>query len=143
MTFNTIKLVRKFIFIFLFLCSSACVSTKPTPDVCNSFKSGKYVQYMYNNSGLGHWTKMTLHIDIRDSFQIVTREYPIRDTQISRLKWPSPCKFNSLWINPKTDLDSASVKIYPKGTNYSIKKVTSKYILVKSRGQVDTIWKTN
>jgi hypothetical protein len=85
---------------------------------------------------------MTLYIERNDSFEIVTREYPIIDTQISRLKWTGQCEYNLVWINPKTHLDSAYVKVSPNGTNYSIKKVTSKFILVKSRSQLDTIWKT-
>jgi len=98
---------------------------------------------MYNNSGLGHWTKMTLYIERNDSFEITTREYPIKDTQISRLKWTGPCEYNLLWINPQTHLDSVYLKVSPNGTTYSIKQVTAKYILVKSSGQIDTIWKTN
>ena len=130
-------------FLFLFFYLNGCLSTKPSVDVCNGFKNGSYIQYMYNNSGLGHWTKMTLYIERNDSLQITTREYPISDTTISRLKWLSPCKYNLLWLNPQTHLDSTFLKVSPNGITYLIKEVTSKYILVKSNSQLDTLWKRN
>lgn len=122
----------------LSFCLTGCIATKLQPDDCDKFRSGKYIHYMY---GLGHWTKMTLYFEINDSLQTVTREYPIRDTQIFRIKWLSRCEYNLLWINPQTHDDSAYVRISNKGKTYRIKKLTSNYVIVKSNNQVDTLWK--
>jgi hypothetical protein len=123
----------------LSFCFAGCISIKSS-DNCERLRTGKFIQYMYNSSGMGHWTKITLFIERNDSIQVVTQEYPFRDTQIFRIKWLDRCKYNLLWTNPQTSFDSAYAKASPNGTTYRIIKQTSNYVLVRWRNQVDTIW---
>ena len=134
-----LKLTAAITLLFIF-CLAGCRSIKQV-SVCNGFKNGRYVHYMYNNSSIGHWPKTTLNIEISDSFHIVTREYPFRDTQIFRVKWLGRCRYSLLFINPTTYLDSAFLRLSPKGKTYRIKKLSPDYILIKSQNQLDTIWK--
>lgn len=85
---------------------------------------------------------MTLYIERNDSLEIVTREYPFRDTMISRITWIDPCRYNLVWINPKTYFDSFILKVSPQRIN-TIKQVTANYVLVASGHKFDTLWKAN
>ena len=128
------------ILIIVFSSLGGCVSTSEHIG-CGSYDNGRYIQYLYNPSGLGHWTKMTLNIEKRDSFEIVTREYPITDTAIYKVTWVDHCKYKLIRTNPKDNLDSFMVRQNPKGLLRTVKKVTSEYLLIKSKYRLDTLWK--
>jgi hypothetical protein len=132
--------IRIKILIIVFCSFCGCVSTRKHFD-CGNYKNGKYIQYLYNTSGFGHWTKITLNVEKRDSFEIVTREYPISDTAIYHITWVDRCKYNLNLKNPNTDLDSFMVRRYTKGVLHTIRQETSEYLIIKSRNRLDTLWK--
>lgn len=129
--------------LLLFALLGSCVSTKPTAGDCAGCKTGHFTYDMYDNSGIGHWPKMTLFVERNDSLEIITRNYPIQDTVISRITWLSDCKYNLQRLFPVSHFDSLYVKLRPKGNTYTIKKVTANYILTKQDRKADTLWRVN
>jgi hypothetical protein len=118
--------------------------TKPTPEKCSNFRSGRYIFNMYNETGLGHWRKLSYFITRNDSLEFVTSNAFPNDTSIYRITWTGPCEYRSFLLNPKIGLDSFLVQKYPSGTINTILKVTDDYFIVKNYGnQRDTVWKTN
>ena len=96
---------------------------------------------MYNESGLGHWKKLTYFITRSDSLEIVTSTHFPEDTAINKITWTGACEYKSFRLNPKIDLDSFLVRENPTGTHHTIVKATEDYFIVKNLGRKDTIWK--
>ena len=133
------KLIRT---ILLTLSFYSCTATKPTPENCREFRSGRYIFNKYNKSGLGHWSKLTYFITRMDSLEFETATHFPNDTSIYRIAWTGACEYRSLLLNPKMDLDSFFVKTYPSGTKHTIIKATDDYYIAKrNRNDRDTIWK--
>lgn len=118
-----------------------CTVTKLAPQQCDEFRSGSYVYNMYNESGLGHWTKLTYFITRNDSLKIVTSNHFPQDTSIYRITWTGTCEYKSLLLNPKFDFDSFLVRRNPTGTRHTIVKAADDYFIVKQFGRKDTLWK--
>lgn len=133
---------NSYFILFALCCIAGCVSTRSGRD-CQNKLNGKYINYVYNPGGMGHWTKMTFYIEINDSFQVITRQFPVSDTGIYRVTWPGRCKYNLKRINPQTPLDSAFLRLFPKGQTYRIKLLTPDYFIQKAGSQTDTLWRNH
>ena len=96
---------------------------------------------MYNESGLGHWTKLTYFISRNDSLEIVTSTHFPKDTAINKITWTGACEYKLLRLNPKIDLDSFLIRQNPNGTSHIIVNATEDYFIVKNFGRKDTIKK--
>ena len=96
---------------------------------------------MYNESGLGHWQKLTYFITRSDTLELVTSGHFPNDTAMYRITWTGTCEYKSLRLNPKIDLDSFLVQQHPTGTSHKIMKITDEYFIVKNNDRKDTIWK--
>lgn len=122
--------------LFLISCSTTNKNSHNKP-----FAKGHYVQHVYNPSGIGHWTKLTFYITLKDSSEISIIDHPFRDTQEYRITWAGKYKYKMVLVHPKNDLDSFVVRRYPKGLTRRIKKITQEYLLIKTHGETDTLWK--
>lgn len=133
------KLLRT---ILLSLTFYSCKVIKPSSEKCSEFRSGRYIFNLYNESGLGHWTKLTYFIIRNDSSELVTSTHFPQDTSIYRVTWIGDCEYKTLLLNPKISLDSFLVNKHPLGINNTITKATNKYFIIKNDGNTrDTIWK--
>lgn len=118
-----------------------CTATKPSPKACSEFRTGSYTFNIYNESGLGHWKKLTYFITRSDTLELVTSTHFPEDTSIYRITWTNACEYKSLRLNPKLDLDSFILRQEPTGTIHKIVKASDEYFLLKNNGRKDTIWK--
>jgi len=132
------KLIRTALLTFTLY---SCAVTKPSPPTCSEFRTGRYIFNMYNESGLGHWKKLTYFITRNDTLELVTSIHFPQDTSIYQITWAGDCEYKSVRLNPKLDLDSFFIRQYPTGTSHKIVKATDDYLIVKSNGRKDTIWK--
>ncbi|MDP4150863.1 MAG: hypothetical protein Q8943_15760, partial [Bacteroidota bacterium] len=89
------KIIASFSIAVLFACRTA----KPADNACIQYKEGKFVHYLYNNSGVGHWHKAVIYIDRADSVETEMTNSPIVDTFRYRLNWTSPCAFQLTFIS--------------------------------------------
>jgi hypothetical protein len=119
----------------------SCAATKPLPQMCSEFRNGRYFYNMYNESGLGHWKKLTYFITRSDTSEVVTSTHFPEDTSIYKITWTGACEYKSLRLNPKLDLDSFLIRQDPTGINHKIVKATDEYFIMKNNGRKDTIWK--
>ena len=133
------RLIRAAFLTFTFY---GCTVTKPLHQTCNEFRNGRYTYNIYNESGLGHWRKLTYFITLSDSLEIVTSTHLPKDTAINKITWTGACGYKSLRLNPKSDLDSFLIRQNPTGTRYTIVRATEAYFIVKNFGRKDTIWRS-
>jgi hypothetical protein len=125
------------IIITAFFCG--CRTTKPSPEICLSVRTGHFVRHLYNSSGLGHWTHVIVQIDRTEKEQVQRLDYTMTTT-IYKMEWLDACDYKLTILKPKTWADSVFVKMYPKGEQHRIKSVTSDYVLEKVSGSTDTLW---
>lgn len=125
----------------LFVVFYSCVATKPSLQTCSGFRTGRYIFSIYNESGVGHWKKITYFINRADTLEIVTSNHFPQDTLIYKITWTGACEYKSFLLNPKLGLDSFLIRQYPTGTSHRIVKMTDEYFLVKNSGREDTLWK--
>ena len=125
----------------LILVFYSCGVTKPLPQDCSGFRTGRFILNIYNESGMGHWNKLTYYVTRADTLEIVTSTHFTQDTSIYRITWTGPCEYKSLLLNPKIELDSILLQQNPTGTSHKIVKATDDYFIVKNYGRKDTIWK--
>ena len=120
----------------------SCTATKLPFQKCSDFRSGRYFSNMYNESGLGHWTKLTYYITRSDSLEFVTSTQFVNDTTIYKVTWTGDCEYKLLLLNPKTKLDSLLITRHPTGINNTVVKATDDYFIIKNYSDTkDTVWK--
>jgi hypothetical protein len=87
---------------------------------------------MYNESGLGLWTKLTYSITRNDSLEFVTSAHLPNDTSIYKVNWTGACEYQLLLLNPKTNLDSLLITRHSTGTNNMVVRATDDCFIIKN-----------
>lgn len=122
-----------------------CQVTKRIPDsTCKLYQTGNFIQNEYNDSGLGHWRKMTFLINRTNSTETVisTRTIVPDDTTYYSIKWLTPCSYEFTYISStNTWIDSSMKKILLSTKRKCfIIKGNEKYYIQRQDDQKDTIW---
>jgi hypothetical protein len=121
----------------------ACKTLKPIDNTCMQYRKGKFVQYLYNNSGLGHWHKAVTYIERGDSTETEILNSIIVDTFRYSVRWTSPCAFQLTFIAASDTFVNSMVKqMGNRKPKFKIVGGTDKYYLQRSQAQntIDTIW---
>jgi hypothetical protein len=131
--------------LLLLILFTGCSVMKPSEELCGQYQNGTFKQYVYNNSGLGHWKRMTYVTNRVDSFQtIITISNLLPpDTLYYSIKWLNPCSYEINYIKGADDwLDSLlKNKHIPPSKSYRISKATPMYYIQSyDRKQKDTLW---
>ena len=133
---------------FLLMCLhfiAGCSNTRNISDSkCRLFQIGNFIQNEYNESGLGHWKKMSFLISRNDSseFIISKRNTLPDDSSYYKIKWLSSCRYEQTYISSTNAwVDSLiKTKLLSEKETYSIIKATEKYCIQKHHGERDTLW---
>lgn len=121
----------------------ACRTLKPIDNTCNQYRNGKFVQYLYNNSNLGHWTKEIFYIDREDSVETEISKSIVVDTVQYSVRWISPCTYELTFIAATdTFVNSMVNRMGNKQPKFKITGGTDKYYLQQPQTlkTIDTIW---
>lgn len=138
MNFNRILLITSFFFI-------GCQATKQIENsTCTLYKKGNFVQYEYNDSGMGHWRKMSFLITRTDTTEIIISKMTILpdDTSYYHIRWSTPCSYEQTYISSTNKWVDSLVKekSLPEKRTYFITKAKEKYYIQKQDNKKDTIW---
>jgi hypothetical protein len=123
----------------------SCRTIKISENSCKLYQKGIFEQNAYNNSGLGHWRKLTYLINRSDSTETVisllTKIFPA-DTTYFRIKWIDECSYETTYLSGGGHwLDSLiRNKKIPDRWKCSIIKGTDKFYIQKRDRQIDTMW---
>jgi hypothetical protein len=130
--------------IVLLVCLLGCTTARISETTCKKCEKGNFIQYAYNNSGLGHWKKLTFLINRTDSTEIVINTANIlpADTCYYKIKWLNSCSYEATYIAGAGEWVDSLIrnKKYPAPQKYSIIKGTDKYYIQRQDEQNDTIW---
>src|SRR5690606_41737294 len=90
---------------FLLVCLyflAGCLNTRNIPEAkCRLFRTGNFIQNEYNESGLGHWKKMSFLIYRNDSSEFIISKTNILpdDSSYYKIKWLSSCSYEQIYIS--------------------------------------------
>jgi len=138
-------MATKTLALLLLILFSGCSALKPSDISCDQCHKGTFKEYIYNNSGLGHWKEMTYITNRCDSFEtiITISNFFPSDTLYYGIKWLSPCSYRLNYIKGANHwLDSLlKSKFFSTSETYRISQVTSMYYIQSTnRKQKDTLW---
>lgn len=124
---------------------TGCQTSKHLQDSrCESYHTGSFIQNEYNESGLGHWKKMSFLISRTDSTELIISKTNILpdDTSLYYIKWLTPCSYELSYVSStNTWVDSLiKIKILPERKTYFIIKATEKFYIQKQDNEKDTVW---
>ena len=109
---------------------------------CEAYKKGKFSRFIYNNSGLGHWTRQEIFIERNDTIQTeIVQMFP-NDTFFYSINWTMPCKYELRFIRATNSFADSFNRYYtkPGKLKYQIRNGTDKYYIEKNRNKLDTTW---
>lgn len=142
-------MTRCFVILFLLVLHTitGCRATQGiTASECQLYQAGNFIQNEYNNSGIGHWRKMSFLINRTDSTERVSDGASDgniwRDTTYYKIKWLSPCSYERTYISGTNTWVDSLVKrgIVPDKQKCFIMEGNGKYYIQKVDKQKDTIW---
>jgi len=109
---------------------------------CEAYKKGKFSKFIYNNTGLGHWTRQEIFIERDDSIQTEIVQMIPSDNIIYRIKWTEDCKYKLRFIRATNALADSIIRYYakPRDLKYVIQQSSDKYYIEKNRDKIDTTW---
>lgn len=124
---------------------TGCLATRNLTDSkCKLYQTGSFIQNEYNESGLGHWKKMSFLISRTDSTEFIVSKRNILpdDTSYYNIKWLTPCSYELTYVSStNTWVDSlVKKKLLSEKQTYFIIKATEKYYIQKEDDEKDTIW---
>jgi len=133
---------------FLLVCLyflAGCLNTRNIPEAkCRLFRTGNFIQNEYNESGLGHWKKMSFLIYRNDSSEFIISKTNILpdDSSYYKIKWLSSCSYEQIYVSSNNKwVDSlVRAKLLTEKETYFIIKATEKYCIQKHNGAKDTLW---
>src|SRR5688500_6424 len=100
--------------------SFGCSVTKPSDYECQKIRSGDFRTEMYNLSGMGHWTRMTVFNSRTDSL-LFLRNSKLSETSIFRIVWTENCTYKTYIVDPRSLTDSLIAGASDGKHNRSIK----------------------
>jgi hypothetical protein len=109
---------------------------------CEAYKKGKFSKFIYNNTGLGHWTRQEIFIVRDDSMQTEIVQMSPTDTIFYQIKWTGDCKYKLHFIKATNTLADSIIRYYskPRDLKYVIQQGNDKYYIEKKRDKIDTTW---
>lgn len=115
---------------------------KPSVISCDKYRKGKFSQFIYNKSGLGHWTKQEVFIERGDSIQTEIIQMFPNDTLFFRISWTNDCNYQLRFFRATNSTTDSIYRYYNRKSakNYTIRNGTELYYIEKSGRKKDTIW---
>ena len=135
------NLLKIFISCIFFLTNSF-LSNDEAELNCNNYRTGSFVRYIYNKSGLGHWTRAEIFIQRNDSIETqVIQNFP-QDTIFYRIQWKTPCRYELHFLKATNTTADTIIRYYSKRPvlKYSIQQGNETYYIEKKDKKTDTIW---
>jgi hypothetical protein len=111
---------------------------------CKMYQTGNFIQNEYNNSGLGHWRKMSFLINRTNSSETIisTKTILPDDTSYYSIKWLTPCSYELTYISSTNMWVDSLIKnrLLPDKQKFFIIKGNEKYYIQRQDDEKDTVW---